>query len=137
MGSRATSSAARAARTEPAGRRVFLCPERRTYVSERRSAREPARTRGAYPALTDELRAEGIANEINRHVQELRKEAGYAVSDRIELEIVGPLDEAWKSSIARSALATLTPVDEPDRETEFTVNDDRYGIRVRRTTGLT
>ncbi|HEV3473320.1 MAG TPA: DUF5915 domain-containing protein [Actinomycetota bacterium] len=35
--------------------------------------------------ITDELRAEGIAREVVRAVQELRKTAGLAVEDRIEL----------------------------------------------------
>jgi isoleucyl-tRNA synthetase len=35
--------------------------------------------------LTDDLRAEGDARELTRAVQELRKEAGLALDDRIEL----------------------------------------------------
>lgn len=37
--------------------------------------------------LTPELKREGLMREIVRHIQSLRKESGFEVSDRIELEI--------------------------------------------------
>lgn len=42
------------------------------------------------PAVSDELRAEGMAREIVSRVQRLRKEAGLAVSDRIRLAVAAP-----------------------------------------------
>ena len=42
------------------------------------------------PAVTPELRAEGLAREIVSRVQRMRKESGLAVSDRISLWIAGP-----------------------------------------------
>jgi isoleucyl-tRNA synthetase len=44
------------------------------------------------PAVTPELRAEGLAREIVSRVQRMRKEAGFAVSDRIVLEVAGPAE---------------------------------------------
>jgi isoleucyl-tRNA synthetase len=41
------------------------------------------------PAITPELRREGIARELVSRVQRLRKEAGFAVSDRIRLQVTG------------------------------------------------
>jgi isoleucyl-tRNA synthetase len=41
------------------------------------------------PALTPELRAEGIAREIVNRVQKLRKDSGLEVSDRIRLGVFG------------------------------------------------
>ncbi|HYN83586.1 MAG TPA: isoleucine--tRNA ligase [Gemmatimonadaceae bacterium] len=41
------------------------------------------------PAITPELRAEGLAREIVSRVQRMRKEAGFAVSDRIVLWVGG------------------------------------------------
>jgi isoleucyl-tRNA synthetase len=41
------------------------------------------------PALTDELKAEGLARELVSRVQRMRKEAGLAVSDRIVLTSKG------------------------------------------------
>ena len=56
-------------------------------------------------SISPELKEEGIANELNRAIQVMRKDAGYAVSDRITLEIEGQLDGKWKKHIADMALA--------------------------------
>ena len=42
------------------------------------------------PALDAALAAEGLARELIHHIQRLRKEAGFAVSDRIEVGAEGP-----------------------------------------------
>ncbi len=42
------------------------------------------------PTLDAELRREGLARELVHHIQRLRKEAGYAVSDRVVIGIQGP-----------------------------------------------
>ncbi len=41
------------------------------------------------PALTDELRSEGLARELVSRVQRLRRDAGYQVGDRIHLWVDG------------------------------------------------
>ena len=41
------------------------------------------------PALTDALRREGTARELVSRIQRLRKESGFAVSDRIRVEVGG------------------------------------------------
>ena len=81
-------------------------------------------------AITPELREEGIAREINRAVQDLRKRAGYRIDDRIQLELVGPVPEAWKAAIAEWALAELAVVPEPDAETELRVETGTIAARV-------
>jgi len=42
------------------------------------------------PALTEDLRAEGLAREVVNRVQRLRKDAGLAYTDRIALAVDGP-----------------------------------------------
>ncbi len=42
------------------------------------------------PSISAELRSEGLARELVNRVQRLRKELGFAVSDRIELGVSGP-----------------------------------------------
>jgi isoleucyl-tRNA synthetase len=59
--------------------------------------------------LTDELRAEGDAREIQRAVQDLRKEAGLELDDRIELWVdglPGPV-APFLDAIAAETLASL------------------------------
>jgi isoleucyl-tRNA synthetase len=56
--------------------------------------------------LTDELRLRGLAREVVRHLQDLRKAAGLEVSDRIDLWLTG-LDQLAPhlDQIAREVLA--------------------------------
>ncbi len=57
--------------------------------------------------LTDELRAEGDARELQRAIQDLRKDAGLALDDRIELWVEGLTDEVavHLDSVAEDTLA--------------------------------
>ena len=64
-------------------------------------------------ALTDELRTEGKAREIVHAVQNLRRQAGFEVSDRINLCLAGQgisqILERFQSHIASEVLAlTIT-----------------------------
>lgn len=57
------------------------------------------------PAVTPELRGEGLARELVSRIQRMRKEAGLAVSDRISLWIAGPseIDDAVRAHRGRIA----------------------------------
>jgi isoleucyl-tRNA synthetase len=57
--------------------------------------------------LTDDLRAEGDARELQRAIQDLRKEAGLALDDRIELWVDGLTEDvaAHLPSVAEETLA--------------------------------
>jgi len=70
------------------------------------------------PAVTPELRMEGLAREVVSRVQRMRKDAGLAVSDRIVLAISGTaeLEEAVRAHKARIADEVLAR--------EITVGDD-------------
>jgi isoleucyl-tRNA synthetase len=62
-------------------------------------------------ALDDALRAEGVAREFVNRVQNLRKEAGFAVSDRIALTFQAPpaTSEALLRHAATIQAETLAP----------------------------
>jgi isoleucyl-tRNA synthetase len=73
--------------------------------------------------LTPELRAEGDARELQRAIQDLRREAGLALDDRIALwigSVPGTL-RAHVASVAAETLAELAdgepPADIPNRAT--------------------
>ena len=53
--------------------------------------------------VTDELAAEGLARDVIRAVQDARKAAGLAVSDRISLTITGS-QRLWEATVAHQAL---------------------------------
>ncbi len=62
------------------------------------------------PTITPELRAEGLARELVSRIQRLRKDAGFAVSDRIQVQVVGNAEvedvvRSFGDYIAREVLA--------------------------------
>ncbi len=74
--------------------------------------------------LTDELRQEGMARDIIRQIQELRKTADYKVSDRIKIALVKvdiDLIEKFGEYIKNETLAESIESDiiEPDQFLEF------------------
>jgi len=85
-------------------------------------------------SVTAELKEEGVANELNRAVQLMRKEAGYAVSDRIRIEIEGALAESWKKHIADCAIAEQTSIamEKADLNKELEVEGRKFRIAVKK-----
>lgn len=85
-------------------------------------------------AISPELFEEGIANELNRTIQSMRKEAGYEISDHISLHLEGPLDEFWRKSIVESALsrAKILTAAEADIEKIAQIDDREFLIRLHR-----
>jgi len=81
-------------------------------------------------ALTPELTAEGLARDVVRRVQNLRKEAGFNLDDRIvttyeaDAELAAAV-EAWHEFIAAETLSVKLVAGEP-RE-GATVGEDRVG----------
>ncbi|WP_265444646.1 isoleucine--tRNA ligase [Flexivirga meconopsidis] len=53
--------------------------------------------------VTDELRAEGLARDVIRAVQQARRTADLDVSDRISLGVAGD-DEVWQATVAHQEL---------------------------------
>ena len=87
--------------------------------------------------ITEDLRLEGMAREIIRHIQEMRKAAGYDVDNRILVGLNG-CDEVLESfaeligkeiladSLANGALA------EADLKKEFSIDGEGLQIWIRR-----
>ena len=88
------------------------------------------------PALTDELRQEGLAREVVSRVQRLRRDAGYRVTDRIELWVGGdaPVEAATRRHAEYIAGETLARALVVGRETgtpDLAQDVDLDGIRAR------
>ena len=65
--------------------------------------------------LDDDLRRRGLAREVIRHVQDLRKASGLEVSDWIHLHLVGLDDlEPMFETIAREVLARTVSTTPPE-----------------------
>lgn len=90
--------------------------------------------------LTDDLKAEGIARELIRHIQNARKSAGYNVEDRISLRvetdstsIVGAFKK-FKDTIFAETLTTsgLRQEEKPEYTQEVEIEGQVVGIALKR-----
>jgi isoleucyl-tRNA synthetase len=91
--------------------------------------------------LTPELRAEGDARELSRAVQELRRQAGLALDDRIELWLEGdPAVFAWldghlatvaDDTLAETVHQTPLPGGVETTDLDLEAGRVRIGLRVR------
>ena len=64
--------------------------------------------------IDEDLKDEGLAREIVRNVQDARKSAGLAITDRIVLQVAnGKLPEKWVAFICGETLAEIGPVASP------------------------
>ncbi|AFZ69105.1 isoleucine--tRNA ligase [Deinococcus peraridilitoris] len=89
-------------------------------------------------ALTRALVLEGLARDLVRGVQDARKKAGFAVSDRIELSLQLEGDareaaQAWRELIAAETLAEqLSLTNEPPASSEYTSEVEGGSAHLRR-----
>jgi isoleucyl-tRNA synthetase len=118
------------------GEEVELAPEEVLVREEAREGLAVASERGVTVAvdtvLTPELVAEGLAREVVRRVQNLRKEVGFDLDDRIvtTYEADGELAEAieaWRDFIAAETLSVELRAGLPDEGAS--VGEDRVGGR--------
>jgi len=93
------------------------------------------------PAVSDDLRREGIAREVVNRVQRLRKEAGYEYTARIILDVSGDSDvlaacDAFRGFIAGETLARQvelgTALADPDVQETADIDGRRVVIAVKR-----
>jgi isoleucyl-tRNA synthetase len=66
--------------------------------------------------LTDDLRAEGDARELQRAIQDLRKDAGLELDDRIDLWVANAADDVapYLAAVAAEVLADSLTLASPD-----------------------
>jgi isoleucyl-tRNA synthetase len=83
--------------------------------------------------ITPELEKEGVARDIIRHIQEMRKEADYNVEDRINIKISG-LDLGEISTIIKKEVLAKEIVEdeEMDLEKEFEINKIKIKLGVKK-----
>jgi isoleucyl-tRNA synthetase len=83
-------------------------------------------------AMTPELRAEGDAREIARAVQDLRREAGLELDDRIELWVEGapPVVAAHLPAVAADTQAALSSGAIPPDAARATVELDEGTVTI-------
>ncbi|RLC64142.1 MAG: isoleucine--tRNA ligase [Chloroflexota bacterium] len=119
-------------RLEVEGEEVELAPEEVLVREEALEGLAVASERGVTVAvdtvLTPDLLAEGLAREVVRRVQNLRKEAGFNLDDRIvttyqaDVELAEAI-EAWRDFIAAETLSVELRAGPP--EEGATIGEDR------------
>ena len=87
--------------------------------------------------ITPELKLEGQAREVIRHIQEMRKEAGYEVDNRIKVCYTGLLGvfDKFGQMIAKETLADSLnkgKLADADLEKEFKINGEKIKILIKR-----
>jgi len=87
--------------------------------------------------ITPELKLEGTARELVRAIQEMRKEAGYEVDNRIQVGYIGAEEVFAKFGelIAKETLAnsiSAGELAEPDLKKEVLIDDVKYAIFIKK-----
>ena len=85
--------------------------------------------------VTAELRSEGIARELVNRIQNVRKDSGFEVTDRIEVviqsnpETDNAVDE-WQNYIAAQTLSNSVSISSSVQPTELEIDDISLSIKV-------
>jgi isoleucyl-tRNA synthetase len=108
---------------------------RRNEKANLRVLNEGTLTVGLDTEITRELSMEGDIRDLIRGIQNLRKEQGLSVTDRISLLVYGSdtLKEAWANfdSIAASeTLATKTEWAKVDGQTEIEAGEEKWLVKI-------
>jgi isoleucyl-tRNA synthetase len=126
------------------GQQVELAPEEILVEASSPEGYAVAEDRGALvaldTALTDELKREGLARELVRHVQDARKNAGFNITDRISVYLGSgvagasawePVVRQWGDFIRTETLADdLTLAAPPGHAHTETLEEDGQRITV-------
>jgi isoleucyl-tRNA synthetase len=88
--------------------------------------------------VTPELRDEGLARELVRRIQEMRKSAGYEIADRIALRYEGDTElgrvlQGWGDYVSQETLATSVSaaLREPEDGTGYSEDLDVDGMKLK------
>ena len=88
--------------------------------------------------VTEELKSEGVARELVKRIQNLRKESGFEITDRIDIQLQHhpETDKAvaqFQDYICNQVLANnLTLVDEVEMPTQLDFEDYKVNINIKR-----
>ena len=87
--------------------------------------------------ITEELREEGFVREILSKVQNLRKESGFEVADRIKLYVAGnkmleEVNKKFEDHIKNETLATAKHYNEDREYNDFKINGEDLKIAVEK-----
>jgi isoleucyl-tRNA synthetase len=87
--------------------------------------------------LTTDLLEEGMAREIVRGIQELRKTAGYKFSDKVTISVSGPENavktaQKYREMIERETVGKLSKISTPDAKQEVAIANEKLWLSVKK-----
>ena len=80
--------------------------------------------------ITEELKAEGIARDMVRNIQDARKQSGLEISDRIIIEIGGSYPTEFAEYICGETLAEIGTVSAPLTTAEVETDGEMITIKI-------
>jgi isoleucyl-tRNA synthetase len=63
--------------------------------------------------ITEELKAEGLAREMIRGIQDARKQIGCEITDKIAIFVEGDYPEAWMETVCKETLSSVQEIANP------------------------
>jgi len=118
------------------GEVVTLAPDEVEVVATARAglatAEDGAYVVGIETEITDALRAEGLARDLVRRLQQLRKDSGLDITDRIAVTLGAPAElaaavDAWRDLVCGETLAVALEHDAAHTGMAFTAADEIGG----------
>ncbi|MDH4330773.1 MAG: isoleucine--tRNA ligase [Candidatus Moranbacteria bacterium] len=98
---------------------------------------DPSKQVALNTEITEDLRLEGLAREVVRAIQQMRKDAGYEVDNRIEVgfETESKVFEKFGDLIFKETLADKNvegKLEASDLEKEFEVDGERFSVSIKK-----
>ena len=82
--------------------------------------------------LTEELKAEGLARDMVRNIQDARKQMGCEITDMVLVAFEGDVPRQWLEYICRETLGRLSDIVNPESVIEIEEEGKRVKISVSR-----
>ena len=82
--------------------------------------------------LTDELKQEGLVREVVRNIQDVRKQLGCEISDRIKINISGELNNNYFNYICKETLSDIESLNTFDLKIEVSANNMSVVILIKK-----
>jgi isoleucyl-tRNA synthetase len=80
--------------------------------------------------ITEELKAEGLAREMIRGIQDARKQIGCEITDNIVIEVTGDYPEAWLSTVCKETLSSVAAVANPATVVEVQEGEASITVKI-------
>ena len=80
--------------------------------------------------ITEELKAEGLAREMIRGIQDARKQIGCEITDKIVIAVTGDYPAAWMDYVCGETLSSVAAVENPATVVEVQEGDANIQIAI-------